>query len=54
MKMSKIKESSLELIGGTPILKLNRYTEKAGVKDATILIFVLPHQVFEILPVSTF
>ena len=35
--MSKIKESSLELIGGTPILKLNRYTEKAGVKDATIL-----------------
>ena len=35
--MSKIKESSLELIGGTPILKLNRYTEKAGVKDATTL-----------------
>lgn len=35
--MSKIKESSLELVGGTPILKLNRYTEKAGVKDATIL-----------------
>ena len=26
--MSQIKESSLELIGGTPILKLNRYTEK--------------------------
>ncbi len=25
--MSKIKESSLELIGGTPILKLNRYAE---------------------------
>ena len=35
--MSQIKESSLELIGGTPILKLNRYTEKAGNKDATIL-----------------
>lgn len=35
--MSKIKESSLELIGGTPILKLNRYTKKAGVKDAVIL-----------------
>ena len=34
--MSQIKESSLELIGGTPILKLNRYTEKAGIKDATI------------------
>jgi cysteine synthase A len=27
----------LELIGGTPILKLNRYSEKAGVKNATIL-----------------
>lgn len=35
--MSQIKESSLELIGGTPILKLNRYTEKVGIKDATIL-----------------
>ena len=35
--MSKIKESALELIGGTPILKLNRYTEKAGITDATIL-----------------
>lgn len=35
--MSKIKESALELIGGTPILKLNRYTAKAGVRDAVIL-----------------
>jgi len=35
--MSEIKESALELIGGTPILKLNRYSEKAGVKGATIL-----------------
>ena len=35
--MSQIKESALELIGKTPILKLNRYTEKAGVKDAVIL-----------------
>ncbi|MBP3664856.1 MAG: cysteine synthase family protein, partial [Tyzzerella sp.] len=35
--MSQIKESSLELIGGTPILKLNQYSKKAGVKDATIL-----------------
>ncbi len=35
--MSEIKESALELIGGTPILKLNRYSEKAGVKDATLL-----------------
>ena len=35
--MSQIKESSLELIGGTPILKLSRYADKAGIKDATIL-----------------
>lgn len=35
--MSKIKESALELIGGTPILKLNRYAEKADVYDAVIL-----------------
>lgn len=35
--MGKIKESALELVGGTPILKLNRYTEKAGIKGATIL-----------------
>ncbi len=35
--MSQIKESALELIGKTPILKLNRYAKKAGVTDATIL-----------------
>ena len=35
--MSEIKESALELIGGTPALKLNRYSEKAGIKDATII-----------------
>lgn len=35
--MSKIKESALELIGGTPILKLNRYAGRAGVAQATIL-----------------
>lgn len=35
--MSKIKESALELIGGTPILKLNRYAEKADIHDAVIL-----------------
>lgn len=35
--MGQIKESALELVGGTPILRLNRYTEKAGVKDAIIL-----------------
>ncbi|MDE6639079.1 MAG: cysteine synthase A [Acetatifactor sp.] len=35
--MSEIRESALELIGGTPLLKLNRYSERAGVKEATIL-----------------
>ena len=35
--MSQIKESALELIGGTPILKLNGYIKKAGVTDAVIL-----------------
>lgn len=35
--MSKIKESALELIGGTPILKLNRYAQKAGIVQAAIL-----------------
>lgn len=35
--MSQIKESALELIGGTPLLKLNKYSKKAGVVDATIL-----------------
>lgn len=35
--MSKIKESALELIGGTPLLKLNRYAKKTGITNATIL-----------------
>lgn len=35
--MNKIKESALELIGSTPILKLNRYAQKAGTAQATIL-----------------
>ena len=35
--MGEIKESTLELVGGTPILKLNRYSEKAGINDVTIL-----------------
>jgi len=35
--MAKIKESAVELIGGTPILKASKYSEAAGVKDATIL-----------------
>lgn len=35
--MSDIKQSASELIGGTPLLQLNNYSKKAGVKDATIL-----------------
>ena len=35
--MSQIKESAIELIGGTPIVKLNNYSKKAGVTQATIL-----------------
>ncbi len=35
--MSDIKESVVELIGKTPILKLNNYTKKKGIKGATIL-----------------
>lgn len=35
--MGEIKESALELIGGTPILKLNRYTKKKEIGGATIL-----------------
>ena len=36
--MSKIKESALELIGGTPLLKLNGYSKKQGITGATILV----------------
>nr|MCR5083013.1 cysteine synthase family protein [Parasporobacterium sp.] len=35
--MSNIKESSLELVGNTPLLKLNNYTKKVGIDKATIL-----------------
>lgn len=35
--MSEVKQSSLELIGGTPILQLNNYAKKIGIKDAKIL-----------------
>lgn len=35
--MSQIKESALELIGGTPVLKLNRYAKQAGIEDVTVL-----------------
>lgn len=35
--MSGIKESALELIGGTPILKLNGYAKKREIAETTIL-----------------
>lgn len=35
--MSEVKENILELIGKTPIVKIDRYAKNAGVKDATIL-----------------
>ena len=35
--MSQIKESALELIGNTPILKLNNYVKKSGIEGAVIL-----------------
>ncbi len=35
--MGDIKKSSLDLIGKTPLLEISRYSENAGVKDATIL-----------------
>ncbi|MCI8614731.1 MAG: cysteine synthase A [Lachnospiraceae bacterium] len=35
--MNKVKESALELIGGTPILRLSRYGQKAGAGQADIL-----------------
>ena len=35
--MSKIKESAAELIGGTPLLRLNRYSKKVGTTEAVIL-----------------
>ena len=35
--MSNITDSTLELIGGTPLLKLNRYAKNADATNATIL-----------------
>ena len=35
--MADIKQSSLELIGKTPLLQLNGYSKKAGISGATIL-----------------
>jgi cysteine synthase A len=36
-KMAKVYESASELVGKTPLLKLNKYQESVGVKDASIL-----------------
>ena len=35
--MAKVCESASELVGKTPLLKLNKYQESVGVKDASIL-----------------
>lgn len=35
--MGQIRESALDLIGGTPMVKLSRYAKRAGVTDAVIL-----------------
>ncbi|XME03121.1 cysteine synthase A [Lachnospiraceae bacterium C1.1] len=35
--MSNIKNSALELIGGTPLLKISRYAEKREIREATVL-----------------
>lgn len=35
--MSEIKESMLELIGGTPLLRLNNYSRKNGITNSSIL-----------------
>ncbi len=35
--MSEIKQSALELIGGTPILQLNGYSRKREITEATVL-----------------
>ena len=35
--MAKVYESASELVGKTPLLKLNKYQESVGVKDASVL-----------------
>ncbi len=35
--MSEIKESALDLIGETPVLRLHRYSERAGIKGVDLL-----------------
>ena len=35
--MKKVIESALELIGNTPMMRLNHYSERAGISDAVLL-----------------
>ena len=35
--MGSIKESAVELVGKTPVLKLNRYSEEEGIEGVTLL-----------------
>ncbi len=35
--MADIKESALDLVGGTPLLRASRYSEKAGVQGKALL-----------------
>ncbi len=35
--MSEIKESMIDLIGNTPLVKIDRFTKQAGITDVTIL-----------------
>ena len=35
--MGKVYKSALELVGGTPLLELNNYAAKKGIKDARII-----------------
>ena len=36
--MNKVVESTLELVGGTPLLKASRFAKRAGVKDVSIYV----------------
>ncbi|MCD8381254.1 MAG: cysteine synthase A [Lachnospiraceae bacterium] len=35
--MSEVKESALDLVGNTPVLKLNRYSQAAGIEGVTVI-----------------
>ena len=45
--MAKYIESATDLVGGTPLLKLNGYGKKAGVKDVSMKLYPgLRHDIF--------